>query len=568
MALLAVVVWLLLCGFWLRRASVAAGDGLDSARQAKALGTPADVLSGRTGDALARAAEEFDQARRALRNPLTAPLRVLPVLGRQLRSSGALVTAAADVSRIGAEAVAEARQAFDAPHGSGPERVALLRRLAGAAGRAGDRLGDIGLGPDRALVGTLADKRQELADNIDDVRRALGTARSVTTALAGLLEGPSRYLVLAANNSEMRAGSGMFLSIGEARLAQGSVSLAAFDPAGDRQLAPGTEPPIPDPDLARHWAWLGPNREWRNLATTPRFDATAALAVEMWAASGRDRPDGVLALDPLALQAILAATGPVDIGERTVSAEEVAGLLLHDQYAGIDDVADRAQAERREMLGAIAGAAVAAVQGPDVDLTELAEGLAEAARGRHLLAWSAVPSQAEGWEAAGVDGRLDDESLMLAVLNRAGNKLDRFLAVDATLARTTVREGTEFDLAVRLANQVPDGEPAYVIGPHPDATVGAGVYFGLLSVNLPGAARRVEVVGNPDLTVLGRDGPTVVAALPVTVEPGGTIEVRFRFTIPGPGGQFRIEPTARVPAVRWTGPDGSWSDGEAHTVRW
>lgn len=570
---MAVVTWLVLCGFTLRRAARSADEGLEAARAAKELGSPADLLSGRTAAPLERAGSAFGRSARALRNPVVAPLRLLPVVGRQLRSSAALVSAAAQVSRIGAAAVAGGREAFDSPHGAGPERVALLRRLARLAGDAGRQLDRVHLGPDRALVGMLADKRAELATNIAEVRETLRTAETVTAALAGLLEGPSRYLVLVANNGEMRAGSGMFLSLGEAHMEAGEVALGDFRPSGANTLTPGTEPPITDAGLAGRWGWLSPNREWRNLGTSPRFDVTAPLAAQMWAAAGFGVVDGVLAIDPTALQAILAATGPVEVAGATVAAEGVVELLTHGQYAGLTGF--EPQADRREMLGSIAAAAMNALQGPGSDLAVLAEGLAAAAQGRHLLAWSARPAEARGWTAAGLDGRLGRDSLALAVLNRGGNKLDRFLEVDAALALTPappVGRGapvaTDFTVTIHLSNRVPTGESVYVAGPHPDSGEPGGYYVGLVSVNVPGAARSLRVEGFPTLAAFGPDGPTIVAAVPVTLAPGGETVIRVRFTVPGRNGQLRVEPSARVPGVRWTGPGEAWTDDRGHTVRW
>ena len=72
---------------------------------------------------------------------------------------------------------------------------------------------------------------------------------------------------------------------------------------------------------------------------SPRFDASAPLATQMWAAVERGSVDGVIALDPIALQAILAATGPIQVGTLTVNADNVIGELLHGQYLRYPDYA-------------------------------------------------------------------------------------------------------------------------------------------------------------------------------------------------------------------------------------
>ena len=561
----ALAAWAAACGVLLVQAVRAAQDGVDAAQAAKELRTPGDLVSGRTGAPLRKAAADFGRARRALRHPLLAPLRIVPIGGRQLRSATALAAAAAEVSRTGAAAIDGARAAFDAPHESGAERVALLRRLSALSGEAGRRLDGVRLGPEDALLEVLADRRDELAADIADVRATLATAEAVSSSLAGVFEGPARYLLLATNNAEMRAGSGMVLSLAEAAFGDGTVRVENFRTVAASTLQAGAEPAIADADLAARWGWLSPNREWRNLATTPRFEATAALAADMWAATGRGRVDGVLAVDPVALEAILAATGPVEVEGRTVSAGTVVEFLLHDQY--VESAGDPTQTERRELLSAIAAAAVGALERGEVDLPVLADGLAAAARGRHFLAWSPRPADARGWAAARVEGRLEADSLALAVLNQSGTKLDPFLKVDADLSVARSPGGTAVVLEVRVANRVPDGEPAYVAGPFPGSGVGANVYTGLVSVNVPANATDLSVDDHASLAAYGPDGPTFVAAVPVTVGQGESAVVRFRYIVPALSGRLVVEPTARVPAVEWRGPGGAFED-DGHIIRW
>src|SRR5439155_12845771 len=130
-------------------------------------------------------------------------------------------------------------------------------------------------------------------------------------AVAGLLGGPHRYLVFAANNSEMRAGSGMFLSVGVMTTSNGTIELSDMEPTGDLPVPPGKVPI--SGDLAARWGWIKPTEDFRNLMVSPRFDLMAPLAAQMWQAVGRPPVDGVLALDPIMLRAMLAATGPVDV---------------------------------------------------------------------------------------------------------------------------------------------------------------------------------------------------------------------------------------------------------------
>ena len=570
LVLVAVVVWLVLCAITLRQARSDALEGIDAVEQAEDLLSPSELVDATALGPLTEAHDAFRRARRALSSPVVMPLRVLPVVGRQVRSAHALAGAADDIAAIGRRAVEEAQSALAQPRGTGPERVALLRRLGAAAARFDAELADVDLGPGRALVGALAQRRAELDERLDEVRDAMGKGATVATGLADLLAGPGRYLVVGANNAEMRAGSGMFLSIGVLSFADGTMSLGTFRPASELVLAPQAGPTVADTDLAARWGWMNPNTEWRNLAASPRFAPNAELAARMWQVGEGDEVDGVLLVDPVALQGMLSSTGPVSVAGRTVTADNVLSLLLHDQYAGLDEGGDTAQAARREMLGLIAAATLAAVQGQEGDVGALATALGDAAAGRHLMAWARDPATQEVWEAAGVTGALTEHSLAVSVLNRAANKLDVFLDVDAALDVEPSGEGSAVELRLVLRNTTPDGESAYVAGGGHRAIsdVGPGVYQGLVSVNLPAFAADVTVDGNPPLAAAGPDGPTTVVAWQVRVDQGATATAVVRFRLPPGARRLTVEPSARVPPVGWNAGEEAWESGPRHEVRW
>lgn len=565
-------MWLVVCGATLRRARSDAERGLVAVERVEGLLSPADLVNGLALRPLAEADDAFRRARRGLDSPVVLPLKLLPVLGRQVRSARALTAAATDIAALGGRAVVEAQAALAQPRGTGPERVALLRRLGAAGARFDRELAQVDLGPGKALVGPLAERRAELADRLGTVRVAMAKASKVAGGLADILAGPRRYLVLGANNAEMRAGSGMFLSLGVLSFADGEMTLGDFRPAGDLELDPASAPPIDDADLAARWGWLNPNVEWRNLAASPRFAASAELASRMWAAGGGEPVHGVLMLDPVALQGLLSSTGPVSVGGRTVAEDDVLDLLLHDQYAGIDagnEIGeDPLQAARREMLGLIAAAALGAVQGEDGDVGALTTALSGAAAGRHLMAWAPDGVGQEVWEAAGVAGDLEQRSLMVAVLNRAANKLDPFLHVEASLDLDASGTGARGELRLVLRNETPEGESGYVAGTGQVAGLAPGDYQGLVSVNLPGFVGEVVVDGDPPLAAAGPDGATTVVAWPVRVERGATVTHVVRFRLPLGRGSLVVEPSARVPAIGWEAEGQSWESGPRREVRW
>jgi hypothetical protein len=567
-AVLVVLAWSVVVVYLLLAAATDLRQGRRAATIARGELAPDRLASGRADVALRVAGGRFHNGAAHLGNPLLAPVRVVPVVGRQLRSAHALATAGARMATAARTAVVAARPLLDDPPEGGAGRVAAARRLATIAARAKSDLRDVPLGPEVGLVRPLAEARIELADELTKARDQVGRASTAGAALADFLTGPRRYLLLAANNAEMRAGAGMFLSAGVLEVRDGELTLGEVVPTGDLRLEEGGV--APEGDLAALWGWANPGREWRNLMMSPRFEASAALAAQMWEARGEPAVDGVLAIDVPALSGLLTATGPVEVDGSSVTSEGVLPLLLHDQYEGLTyDVAKAAeQNQRRERLGAIARAVVAEVQAGDVDLAGLTGALGDAAAGRHLLAWSRRADEQEAWRAAGVTGELEPDSLLLAVLNRGGNKLDPYLDVDATVRTRRRSDGaTDVIVDVVLTNGTPEGQPPYIAGPRPDEPdLVEGEYVGLVALSMPGAARDVELADPDRPQVLGRDGATQVVARNVEILRGEQRRVSYDFVLPKGHERVVVEAGARVRPTTWHVGRLAWTDARPRRV--
>lgn len=534
-----------------------AGGGVDD--------TPEEALAGR----LSRGSDHFGRAHTLLTSPVMAPLRVLPVAGRQLRSVGAITGAAETATSAGAEAFTALQAESGAPTSDPARRLGSVDRTAATLRDLQERVDDLDLGPDRGLVGPLARARADAAENYERLRTTLDEAVASVDAVQRFLTGPTRYLLLAANNAEMRHGSGMFLQAGSLDVAGGRVDAGRTTPTGFLLLAaPGV---TVDPQVDQLWGWLLPGREWRNLNATPRFDESARMATEMWAATGRPPARGVVAVDVAGLAELLRVVGPVDVTDpadgvvRTVTAEDVEPLLLLEQYRNFD-VTD----ERRDFLGAVATEVFAALNGRQVSGLDLVQALQRAAAGRHILLWSSDPVEQSGWEALGASGRLPEDSLMVSLLNRNGTKLDQFVGVHALLSATEAGDRRRVRVQVDLRNVAPPDLPTYVGGPFPNTDYAPGEYAGVLALTLPAGAGNIEVTGaEPGL--VGTDGPNRVATTWVRLPRDATATVTFEFDLLDSWTQLQVAPSARLPAVTWQtagplGPGPEWTDTEPRAV--
>ena len=560
-ALAAVAVWLLAATVLVGLGARAALDGrralLAAQRQAGSAGALRSAEL--TGD-LVRAERSLGSAHGYLASPLVVPFRYVPVAGRQLRSAISLAGAGAEIARTGDRALgATATAGFAA----GGDRVQQLTALAAVAHDADASLAGIDLGPGDALIGPLARARAKAAAQIVDARDALARAEAGASGAASMLGGGNRYLVLAANSGEMRAGSGMFLSAGAMQTGGGALHLGEMTTVG-QIVPPAGSVRWPD-QLESLWGWLGRESDFRNLMVSPRFDVSAPLAAQVWERSGKGAVDGVLVIDPSVLRAVLSATGPVQVDGTTYSAANVLDQLMVQQYKQLTGTRD-AQSQRREVLSQVARAAFDALDGGKWDPVVLARQLGAAAQGRHLMVWSRDPAVNEHWRKAGLSGELDANSLMLNVVNVGGNKLDQFLHVDATVARTTGRSGIDMVVSVKLTNSTPVDVPQYVAGPFPGSGLRAGEYQGLVSFSLPGDASGARFDGNPPLVVGGSDGPTQAFATKVQLQRGESKTVVIRFTRRATARTTVVEPSARVPATVWHADGATWQDDRSRRI--
>lgn len=570
LAAVAVVVWAALVVVFLIRLASDLKTGNDAASAARDQLGAEQVADQEPLPELRTAAKRFGAAHDRAGGLVLAPLRVLPVIGRQLRSVDALSGAAATVADAGVDAVERAGAVFEDPAAAGRARIAQVRELRDVIDDVATRLETIDdLGPVNGLLAPLADARNDLSEELGDARRTLGKARAGADAALALVTGPRRYLVLAANNAEMRAGSGMWLQGGTLVTADGDLELQDMV-----SLHNDADPPdaavVPVGDLASRWGFLNPGNEWRNLMASPRFPESAQLAVQMWRAAGRGEVDGVIAVDAIGLQAIVAATGPVETDAGTMDEDRIVRHLLHDQYLSLGDTTGqqgRANAERREGLAELATAAVAAIDAGDYPASTLIRTLGDAISGRHLLAWTGDPVEQAGWEAAGMGGDLRSDSLLVSVLSRGANKLDPFLEIEADLAVEPTRGGWEVTVELELTNTAPEGEPPYIAGPFGGLDLDPGEYRGILAVNVPGAAQHSAFDGVEHLAVAGGDGRTRVVGFQLDLPRGESRTAVLRFRLPHGAEHLVVEPSARVPAITWHYGSSTWQDSASRTAK-
>lgn len=539
-----VLVWLAAAAYLLLDASAALDDGRAGLESVREGATPASLLDPATDDALDEAGADFARARSRLRSPVLTPLRVLPIAGRHVRAADRVTSTSQGATELASDAVDDLRELSERSLAAGPDRVAVLQDLAAIVARTNKGLGRLDPGSPDALIGPLGDAVEELGAERTETRRSLTRAEHVIEALGTVLDGPTPYLLLGANNGEMRAGSGMFLSAAPLGFDSGRLELGEVRPTQELVLPAGAVPV--SGDLQANWPWLDGGRDLRNLGLTPDFPQSAALAVANWAqVPGGGPVGGVIVVDVDAIRGLLRVVGSVEVDGTTYTADTVRGELLRAQYQRYDD-----RDQRRDQLGDVAKVVFERIEAGDFELDALASALLDAVQRRNLLVWSADAEVQEAWAAAGVDGHLREDSLSVALLNRGAEKLDSYLDTTATLRSTSAPGGrTAVTLTYRIENRAPEQGPRYLLGPNIEG-LEAGEHRGIVVVNLPAGVTDIELDGARQ-TLVGTDGPTAVVAGELALRRGETKEVTVRATLPKGLEQVVLEPSARISRTRW-----------------
>ncbi len=565
-----VVGGLVLFGLWLATSLVTLGNARGDLEEGRRRLRAADGLlsfegaeSGQAAPALRSAAAAFEAGDTRLDRPQVAPLRLVPVLGRQIRSGGALAASSATVLRRAAE-VAEAVGSLEA--GSAEARVEGVRRVRAGVTELAAASSTAELGPENGLVGSLARARQSTRTRLDELDQVLRDGTAVLDALSGLLAGDRKVLVLGATNAEMRVGQAAATQFGVLSAQGGSLSFSR--PMSRAALA---RPPAPlaveDPDIRRNWPFLD-NDNLAYVGTTPRFEVVARRAAALVEAATGDRFALVVQVDAVALARLTSLSGAVEIegAPGPLQGDALLRFLLHDQYAGIPDVrGGRENAERREALSRVAAVFAERVNRGDLPLGEVAAELGRLGRSRNVLAHALDPVLAPGVRALKVDGDVPAEALSIGLLNAGASKLDQFVGLRVDLTMAPRGDRTQVTARVSVRNQTPTGEPPYVLGEQPEGTPAQG-YAGFLVLTVPGTASSLTPPPDQPLYVAGTDGPLQVMATYLRLGRGQRMEQVFTFDVPT-GTELAIVPSGRSPGVGWYLGEDRLGDDEPHRIR-
>ena len=206
-----------------------------------------------------------------------------------------------------------------------------------------------------------------------------------------------------------------------------------------------------------------------DLAMTADFPQVGAEAQAAYTRTTGRTVDGVIALDPQVLVALLGYTDPIQLTmfDQQLDRNNAAQFLLHDQYlavGGLDRPADAVTEVAQRVVDALLADSMP-------EPPTLARALGPLAADRRLLMWSADPEAQQLLERVGLGGAIPAldgrEGWAVTVSNAAGNKIDSFLSATTSYDSSldTATGLTSAVIRVELTNTAPpSGLPGDVIG--------------------------------------------------------------------------------------------------------
>ncbi len=377
----------------LAAALVPAALALVGARSALAGGAAATeraLAAARQGQVEASGAA-FDQAEAAfasaagrLDGPLVSLGLAVPVLGPNLSAARTLSALGVELAATGTTVATVAPSDLRVAGGKVP--VEEIRRLAPELAEAAGVLRDAVTTTDGiprafllpAVRDGVADLDVRLGDAADSAELA-ASAASVVPAILGADE-PRRYFLAIQNNAELRATGGFIGSFGELVAEDGALRLERIGRVAElNQGGPVVKDLVAPQDYLDRYSRFDVASTWQSVNLSPDLPTVGGVIAGLYPQSGGQPIDGVIAIDPIGLAAILRLTGPVDVAPwpEPITADNVVQITLNQAYIDFEDNDDRV-----DFIGDVARSAVEAFSTADLGgPAGIFDALAEPARG-------------------------------------------------------------------------------------------------------------------------------------------------------------------------------------------
>ena len=325
--------------------------------------------------------------------------------------------------------------------------------------------------PSISMIRSAYDKGETQLNDLADRVNALSNTFQILPTLLG--DGQQRtYAVMAMTPSEMRSSGGLIGSVGELVTSNGTVHIGDFQSNGD-YLPYG----IGDhsADMKRVFTDEGPlhmSFDIRDLAVFPNTADSAVAMQSVWNRTpwGQNTPlDGVIMVDPVFLQQLIAINGNVTLPDGTVlTGDNTAEFLMNTVYQKYPEN------ETDTLFGVVASQAMKSMFS-HMDMGKLyktGEMLGTMAKGRHFTMYAFDEHVEQGIQAAGFTGQTpnseDDPSVGIYLTEQNPSKMGWYIKREAKIQRVNCDDGDLYHVEFMVHNTMTEDEaktlPMYITG--------------------------------------------------------------------------------------------------------
>jgi hypothetical protein len=383
----------------------------------------------------------------------------------------------------------------------------------------------------RVRGGWLAPGASEARDaslrQLDQVEGQLRPINDVVRALPAAIgaDGPRTYLVAVSNSAELKAWGGATLAIALLRFDHGKVTVPRSGALNEQQLTGRLRwPYVPDDP----WHPPGSLSLFSSAGLSPNFPTSGEEILRAFQQLTGVRGDGVIALDPTALAALLEVSGPVTTaGFGRVGGDDVVQLLLADAYRRYPENALR-RSYNQQLMDAMMSRLL-----HGGDLLQQVRGLGEAAAGRHLQLYFRDRGLQDAASAHGLAGTLSaapQDYLGVFTVNSNASKTDYFQRRQITQRVQLAADGSaRVDRTIRL-NNTAQAQPGF----DPKTGYTTGWARPQVYAYVPGAAKGigVRIDGKPVSWTSFKELGRVAVRSRLWLEPGSTHTVTVSYRLP------------------------------------
>ena len=318
------------------------------------------------------------------------------------------------------------------------------------------------------------DKLQSILDKMQDpiaeYRPMIELAEQYLPLLQPMLgaNGETRtYLVIAMGNSELRSAGGFPGAWGTIEVTDGEFDLGSFTTIVHES---GLSVEMLDGEDIYN---LGIFSTPASATAMPNFNRTGEVASSYWQQYSGQMVDGVVAMDPVALQYLIGLTGEFDTSDGThIDGSNASYEILHNVYVRYRDDGDAQDAFFAEVAAKAASVFFANIG--NAKPSELIKTIQRLGRERRIQVWMADDAEEEMISFFGFGGEYSHDPnkpvVGIYLNDRTYSKIDWFMKVDVFVSEPSINaDGTSvydvtFVLTNTLSYDIAESMPRYVTG--------------------------------------------------------------------------------------------------------